>query len=321
MALTWEEIESVTDDYFILDGGQATDIYFEDSFLLNYLLKQHKGIWERPTGGERIRVPVEYYRQKGGFYSKGETLDSDDSESLNAAYFDWKHAYGNATIYRIDMLKNESSDYGHVQLVEQRVSGAQKSITEDLAGSIYDLPGGSSKRLTGLRACCNETTSVSYGDIAEDDMAKWEGKMSASSLSISPALIRTAATAAKVRDGKKGRPDLVVTTETLWNRIADILQAQQRFTDGKETVKAGFTGLHFEGKDIFPDDYCPASHMFVLNSNFIGFAVHANKGSYFGRTPWMVIEASPMDKTLKILLDGNMVASNRKAHQGYSALS
>jgi hypothetical protein len=27
--------------------------------------------------------------------------------------------------------------------------------------------------------------------------------------------------------------------------IADILQAQQRFTEGVKTAKAGFTGLHF----------------------------------------------------------------------------
>ena len=46
MALTFEELEAVTNDYFILDGGKAIDIYFDTSFLLNYLLKQQKGIWE-----------------------------------------------------------------------------------------------------------------------------------------------------------------------------------------------------------------------------------------------------------------------------------
>ena len=60
MALTFEELESITTDYFMLDGGSAVDIYFDTSFLLNYLMKQQKGIWERPPGGMQIRIPLEY---------------------------------------------------------------------------------------------------------------------------------------------------------------------------------------------------------------------------------------------------------------------
>jgi hypothetical protein len=111
----------------------------------------------------------------------------------------------------------------------------------------------------------------------------------------------------------------MVTTETLFNIIADILQVQQRYVDGKMTVKAGFTGLHFEGKDIFPDDFCPASHAFLLNSNHIGFAVHQN--GYYMRSRWKVIPDSPEDRTMKIYWDGNLVVNNRKAQICYSSLS
>jgi hypothetical protein len=88
MALTFEELESVTNDYFALEDGKAVDIYFDTSFLLNHLLKQHKGIWMRPEGGEKIRVPLEYDGQEAGFYSRGDVLSSDDRESVNAAYFE-----------------------------------------------------------------------------------------------------------------------------------------------------------------------------------------------------------------------------------------
>jgi hypothetical protein len=324
MTLPFEELEAITNDYFMLDGGKAVDIYFDTSFLLNYLLKQQKGLWERPPGGEKIRVPLEYDGQEAEFYARGDTVNSDDRESINAAYFDWKHAYGNATIYRIDTLKN-ADVYAQVQLVAQRVGGAQKSLTKLLASSIYDTPGGNSKRLTGLRACCNETTTLAYGAIQEaelvsaDGTTPWEGKMDSTTTNLTLNEIRTGASNAKIRDGKGGKPDLVVTTETNWNTIADILQVQQRFVNSDLTAKAGFTGLHFEGKDIFPDDYCPASHLFELNSNHLGFAVHANGN--FVRTRWAIIPDSPQDKTLKIFFDGNMVVNNRKAHQGYSTLS
>jgi len=324
MALSFEELESITNDYFMLDGGKAIDIYFDTSFLLNYLIQQKKGIWERPDGGEHIRIPLEYDGQEAEFYSRGDPVSSDDRESVNAARFEWKHGYGNATVYRIDGLKN-SGDYAKVQLVAQRVGGGQKSLTKLIAGSIYDLPGGSSKRLTGLRALCNETTTTAYGAIREaelvaaDGTTPWEGKMTSTATVISLGILRTGASAAKIRDGKGGKPDLIVTTETNWNVIADILQAQQRFKEGVETAKAGFTGLHFEGKDIFPDDYCPDNHMFWLNSNHLGFAIHQE--GYFKRSKWKTIPDSPEDRTMKIYFDGNMVCNNRKGHIGYSSIT
>jgi len=88
--------------------------------------------------------------------------------------------------------------------------------------------------------------------------------------------------------------------------------------DSKETANAGFTGLKFEGKDIFPDDYCPTGYAFALNSAHIGFAVHQE--GHFMRTKWKVIPDSPEDKTMKIYWDGNMIVNDRRAHQGHSDL-
>jgi hypothetical protein len=288
-------------------------------------MNQKKGIWERPEGGMKIRIPLEYDGQEAGFYVKGDTISSDDRESINAAYFEWKHSYGNATVYRIDTLKN-AGKYAEVQLVVQKVSGAQKSLTKLLAGSIYDAPGGPTNRLTGLLACCNATTTTAYGNIAEDDLVcadgttkPWTGRVTATTEGLTLNRIRTLRTAAKVRDGANGKPDLLVTTETLWNVAADILQVQQRFTEGKETAKAGFTGLHFEGADIFPDDYCPSGDMFALNSKHLGFAIHQD--GYFMRSPWKIIPDSPEDKTMKIYWDGNLVVNNRKAHIVHTNLS
>ena len=324
MALPFEELEAITNDYFMADGGKAIDIYFDTSFLLNYLLKQQKGLWERPDGGMKIRVPLEYDGQEAGFYSKGDTISSDDRESLNAAYFEWKHAYGNATVYRIDSLKN-AGRYAEVQLVAQRVGGAQKSLTKLLASSIYDTAGAGSTRLTGLLACCNETATTAYGQIAEDDLVAndgtkpWEGKVTTTTEGISLSVMRDMATAAKLRDGARGKPNMIVMPETLWNVVADILQAQQRFVDSSTTANAGFTGLKFEGKDLFPDDYCPSGYAFALNSAHVGFAVH--KSGNFMRSKWKVIPDSPEDRTMKIYFDGNMIVNNRKAHIAHSNLS
>lgn len=324
MSLTFEQLESVTNDYFILDGGKAADIYFDSSFLLNLLLKQQKGIWKRPAGGIKVRIPLKYDGSEAGFYGRGDTLSSDTRENVNAAYFTLAHAYGNATILRLDTLEN-SGPQALVDLAMDQIETAQMSLTKVLAESLYDLPSGDSKRLTGIRAMCNETDTLAYGGLAEQDLEAedgtrpWEGKMLSTTEGVSLSMIREMATAAKIRDGRYGKPNMGVMPEELFNIIIDSLTIQQKFVNSADTAKAGFTGVEFEGKTLTPDDYCPSGNLFLLNTKYVGFAVHT-KG-FFTRGPWRVVEDSPEDKTMKIYFDGNLVCSNRKAHIGHSNLS
>jgi len=322
--LTFDQLESVTNDYFILDGGKATDIYFDTSYLLNLLLKQQKGIWKRPAGGIRVRVPLKYDGSEAGFYGRGDTLSSDKRDNVNAAYFQLAHAYGNATILRLDTLENSGPE-AVVDLALDEVETAQSSLTKVLAQSIYDAPGGAADRLTGMLAMCNETSSLAYGNIAEDDLVAedgtkpWEGKVDATVEGITTTILRDMATTAKIRDGRFGKPDIGVMPEALFNIIIDTLTVQQRYVNSAETAKAGFIGVEFEGKTLTPDDYCPSGYCFLLNTKNVGFAVH--KKGFFTRGPWRVVEDSPEDKTMKIYFDGNLVCSNRKAHIAHSNLS
>ena len=54
------QLEAVTNDWFLIENGKAEDNYYETSFLLDYGIKQKKMIWKRPTGGEMISIPIRY---------------------------------------------------------------------------------------------------------------------------------------------------------------------------------------------------------------------------------------------------------------------
>jgi len=323
MALTYEELESVTNDYFIADRKKAVDIYFKPSFLMTHYMKNRRGLWERPPGGKKYRIPLEYDGAEGGFYTRSDPLSSDDREAINAAYFNPKHVYGNATIYRTDELENAGT-YAEVQLAIQRVAGAQKQARKILAGSIYSAGADSSASLTGLRSMTSETSTVAYGGIAEDDLVAadgtkpWEGKTTTTDEAISLTVIRTLATSAKVRDGAGGKPDVGTTTEALFNVVNGILQVQQRFKEDTETAKAGFLHLVFEGKIIAADDFCPPGYLFLINSNHFGFAIHAR--GYFAREKWHRL-VGPAGRSMKIFWDGNAICDNRKSHAAHSTLS
>ena len=325
MALTFAELESITTDYFMADGRKAVDIYFDDCFLMDYLMKKQKGIWERYPGGKKIRVPLSYDGQEGGFYSKASVLSSQDVESINAAFFYQKHAYGNATVHRNDELEN-AGEYAEVQFALAKVEGAQKTARKKIAQQIYSAAADTADELTGLRSCCMGSDSVAYGGIVSNDLAAtdgtypWQAKDTTTSEAISLAVIRTLASSCKIGDGPKGKPDLGTMPEALFNIVSGILQVQQRFQQDSDTVKAGYTHVVFEGKILAADDYCPSGYLFLLNSAHVGFAIHTQ--GYFVRTPWgdLTPVGTPA-KTMKIFWDGNLVTNNRRAHAGHSNLS
>ena len=325
MALTYTELQAITNDYFAIDNKAAVDIYFNTSFLLDLFMNKKKGLWERPAGGERIRVPLMYDGAEGGFYSRTSTLSSDDRTNINAAFYLWKHAYGNATVYRTDELAN-NGEYAEVQMVTQKIEAAQSQCTKHLATQLYSSSADTADELSGLLSMMFGGTSTQYGGItptdlvAQDSSTPWAAVNTTTTEGIGLAVIRTLASSAKVNDGAKGKPDVGVTTETLFNIISGILQTQQRFQQDTDTAKAGFTHVVFEGKTIAADDYGPSGYLFLLNSNYLGFAIH--KDGFFARTPWGdLIVTGTVARSMKIFWDGNVICSRRKAHAGHSNLS
>jgi len=325
MALTFTELEAITNDYFMADGGKAVDIYFKSSFILDRWMNKHKGIWERPAGGKRIRVPLAYDIAEGGSFHRSSTLSSDDKEILNAAFFNWKHYYGNATIFKTDELEN-NGEYAEVQLVTSRLEAAQKKITKDLSTDIHGSAGDDSDPLTGFLSLFNATTSTKYGDIAEADLVAqdgtkpWKCNLTTTAEGISLKVIRDLASTAKIGDGPGGKPNIGVMTETLLNNILGILQAQQQFTKDSDTVKAGFLNCEFEGKVLAADDFEPVGYCELFNEELIGFAVH--KDGYYKKEPWAdLIVAGKAAKSMKIFWHGNLVCKHRAAHAAHSALT
>lgn len=313
--MTLEELNEITNDYFLLDDGKATDIYFVTSWLMNYLMKQQKGLFERPSGGLKIRIPIEYDESEGGWYDRNDPLSSDDREIIDAAHFHWKHAYANATIYRTDELMN-AGEYAEVQLVASKIKNAQKTCTKKIATELYAAGGDSAKTITGLLSLCSTATTTPYGSLTQAGVVSangdtpWQGNVTAIGAAISLDRIRTLKSTAKIHDGADGKPNVGTTTETLFNKLMSLLQTQQRFVQEKDTVKAGFQNLVFEGTVIAADDYCPAGDLFVGNSNHLGFAIHQR--GYFARTAWMDL-SGPAGQTMKIFWDGNLICNHRKS--------
>ena len=313
MSLSLGEIESITNDYFAAAGGRAVDIYFRNSFLLDLLMNRQAGLFERPAGGETIRVP----------------LDDPMAPKGLAASFNWKHAYGNATVFMPPEVAAEG-DYAQVQYVTQRIETAQRTCAGWLAATLYSAAGDEAPTLTGLRALTSPDPDKPYGGIAENDLIAadgskpWKGITLDDHEAISLDILRQTQDAAtfKITDDtgkdKVVRPNVAVTTEALYNKVSRILQIEGRFVTDNGVAQAGFPHVVHNGMILAPDDYCPAGNLFAVNTNYLGFAIHQN--GFFARQPWVEL-GGPAGRAMKILWHGNLICSNRRAHACHSNLS
>jgi hypothetical protein len=103
-------------------------------------------------------------------------------------------------------------------------------------------------------------------------------------------------------------PDLILTTQTLFEKYESLLQPQLRYTDTK-TAEAGFQNLLFKGAPIMYDVHAPSETMFFINSKYLKLVGHSDK--WFAQTDFVRPENQDARFAL-IMCYGNLVCSNRK---------
>ena len=315
MALSRGELESITRSFFMADSGKAFDQFFGSNYLLRRGVK--KPI-RKPSGGKDIKIPLTYDRMTGGSWYGADQLDTAHVTIYNSSIFDWRNYYINVTITWDEELENAGPEED-VDMLMGKLSNGQRAMEEDLADGLYsDGSGNGGKDLDGLLALFDSTTATEYGGIAEDDMSVWNPLQSSTSTPITSAILRAGRTAAKIGDGQKDKPDMIIMYDTIVDAWLNQLQATQRM-ESPSAAKAGFSGVHMlDQAEVWADGKCPAAAGFWMNSNHWGFVIHS-KGN-FVRTPWKV-PTNQVTKSMQYLFKGNMVCTRRNAHYYMSALT
>ena len=180
MALTLTELQALT-DYYVESGTQ--DIYFQSNILLYKLLGGENAGTHLIPGGKKIQCILEYDKGNGGSFGATTKFDLAKKEVFNAAFFRWAAYYSGVTIDLDDQRQN-SGDLAIVNLVQGKIKNAQKTIRTNMGTDIYAAATDATK-LNGLGDLFSTSTSTAYGEIAEDDMAKWKANAITSSVSIS----------------------------------------------------------------------------------------------------------------------------------------
>lgn len=269
MALTWDQISSITEKKFI---PKLVDNIFDSNPYLQRARKQGK--YKTVDGGTSVIYPLEYAQiSSSGWYSGSETLDTSDNETMTGAEYTWKQAYANITIVRRDELKN-AGDAQKVDLVKSKTRTAQKTLADILGTGLYSA-GTDSKSVVGLGYMASATNTI--GGISATDYSWWRPQLDTTTTTLSLSAMQAIYNDASIGNDT---PTVILTTRAVYNYYWALLQPQQRFMDS-ETAKGGFTSLMFNGTPVIVDSHCTTGYMYFVNEKYVHLTAHSQENFRF----------------------------------------
>ena len=286
---------------------QLTDNIFTARPLTYFL--QDKGRIRMLNGGTKIVEPLIYGQNTTvASYSGYDTISLTAQSGITAAEYDWKQYAASIAISGIEEAKN-NGEQEIINLLEAKIMQAEESMREGFNTMFFaDGTGNSGKDWNGLGNIVEATGTVGGINRATAGNEYWRSYEDNDSDPLTLAQMATAYNSVSVGND---HPDMVLTTQTLFEKYEALLQPQLRYTDTK-TADAGFQNLLFKAAPVVYDTGCTAGVMFFLNSKYLTLVGHS--GKWFSQTEFVRPENLDARYAL-IMCYGNLTCRNA-AKQG-----
>jgi len=270
---------------------------------LTYFLMD-KGRIRMLNGGTNIVEPLIYGENSTvASYSGYDSISLTPQSGITAAEFDWKQYAASVAISGIEEAKN-NGEQAMVNLLEAKIMQAEESMKEGFNAMFFgDGTGNSGKNWNGLGNLVESGNTV--GGIDSSSETWWRSYEENTAGALTLAQMTTAYNTVSVGND---HPDMVLGTQTLFEKYESLLQPQLRYTDTK-TADAGFQNLLFKAAPVAYDVDCPAGTMYFLNSKYITLVGHSDK--WFEVTPFVRPENYDARYSL-VMCYGNLTVRNRK---------
>ena len=245
------------------------DNFFGSAPLWVYMKKQ-KSVPVR--GGEIIKVPHIHSGFEASSYGRGDTFNTEVKEFATTMAFNWKFAYAPVNLNVIDVDLNDSPEQTF-DLVDSALENGELSLINDLGVQMFgDGTGNASKDLDGLAIGVSRTGT--YGGIVRGTDAEGASVRAAVEDTTGGA-VSLATMNSNFGSCVVGRekPNLIATTQTLWNRIWEKSQPSER--NAPEDLRdIGFDVVRFNGANTMVDSHCTAGFQYYLNTKFWELFTH-----------------------------------------------
>lgn len=217
-------------------------------------------------GGEVITTPHIY----GGFpatsYGRGTEFDTTVRDFATTLVFNWKFAYAPVNLNVIDVDLNDSPERVF-DLVDAAMENGELSLVDEIADQVFgDGTGNGGLDLDGLAIAVSRTGT--YGGLARGTDAQGSSTRAAVEDTTGGLLSLTGLQGhyGTCTIGRK-QPDLLVTTQPLYNRIWERSQPSEQ-NSPEITRDIGFQAVRFNGADVAVDSHCPSGTIYLLQTDF-----------------------------------------------------
>ena len=286
---------------------QLTDNVFTARPLTFFLMD--KGRIRMLDGGTKIVEPLIYGQNSTvASYSGYDTLSLTAQEGVTAAEYDWKQYAVSIAISGIEEAKN-NGEQAILNLLEAKVMQAEESLKEGFNQMFFgNGTGNSGKDWNGLGNIVEASGTVGGINRATAGNEYWQSYEENTAGALTLAQMSTAYNSVSVGND---HPDMVLTTQTLFEKYEALLQPQLRYTDTR-TADAGFQNLLFKAAPVVYDEHCTAGVVYFLNSKYLTLVGHS--GKWFAQTEFVRPENLDARYAL-IMCYGNLTCRNA-AKQG-----
>ena len=283
---------------------QLTDNVFTARPLTYFLTD--KGRIRMIDGGTKIVEPLIYGQNSTvASYSGYDTIGLTAQTGITAAEFEWKQYAASIAISGIEEAKN-NGDAAVLNLLEAKVMQAEESLREGFNTMFFgDGTGNSGKDWNGLGNLVEASGTVGGINRATGGNEYWRSYEENTAGALTLAQMNTAYNSVSVGND---HPDMVLTSQTLYEKYESLLQPQLRYTDTK-TADAGFQNLLFKAAPVTYDTGCTAGVMYFLNSKYLTLVGHS--GKWFSQTEFVRPENLDAKYAL-IMCYGNLTVRNAK---------
>jgi len=286
---------------------QLTDNIFTARPLTYFL--QDKGRIRMLNGGTKIVEPLIYAESSTvKSYSGYDSISLTAQTGITAAEYDWKQYAASIAISGIEEAKN-NGEQEIINLLEAKIMQAEESMREGFNRMFYaDGTGNSSKDWNGLGNIVEASGTVGGINRATIGNEYWRSYEENTATALTLAQLSTGYNSVSVGND---HPDMVLTTQTLFEKYEALLQPNLRYTDTR-TADAGFQNLLFKAAPVVYDEHCTAGVVYFLNSKYLTLVGHS--GKWFSQTEFVRPEDLDARYAL-IMCYGNLTCRNA-AKQG-----
>ena len=281
---------------------KLTDNVFTARPLTYWLMD--KGRIRTESGGTKI-VEQLIYGQNSTVapYAGYDTIALTPQDGISAAEYEWKQYAASIAISGIEEAKN-NGEHAIINLLEAKIMQAEESMREGFNTMFFAAAPGVND-WNGLGNIVESGNTVGGINSATVGNEFWRSYEQNTSEALSLANMTTAYNSSSVGND---HPDVILTTQTLFEKYESLLTPNLRYADTK-TADAGFQNLLFKATPIMYDTACTAGVVYFLNSKYLKLVGHTDK--WFSQTEF--VRPENMDARYALIMCyGNLVCSNRK---------